>query len=78
MATEDKEKTTESNESGCCSSSKGNVAGVSSGVYGLAFIGALVYYIQHADTFVMGLYGLIKAMLWPAFVIYKLLEYLKM
>jgi len=78
MASDNKENTRENKEPGCCNSSKGNVAGVSSGVYGLAFIGALVYYIQHAETFAMGLYGFVKAMLWPAFVIYRLLEYLKM
>jgi hypothetical protein len=31
-----------------------NGNGVSGGVYGLAFIGALVYYIQHAATLWMG------------------------
>lgn len=28
--------------------------GFGGGVYGLAFIGALVYYLQHATTFGMG------------------------
>jgi hypothetical protein len=48
------------------------------GVYGLAFIGAVVYYIQHAVTFWMGVVGFFKALVWPAFLIYNLLEYLKM
>lgn len=52
--------------------------GASGGIYGLAFIGALFYYIQHATTFVMGLLGLVKAIFWPAVLIYKILEYLKM
>ncbi len=52
--------------------------GASGGVYGLAFIGAAVYYIQHAETFWWGVWGFIKALLWPAFLIYKLLELLKM
>lgn len=47
-------------------------------VYGLGFIGALVYYIQQASTFVAGLFGLLKALVWPAMVVYKLLEFLKM
>ena len=47
-------------------------------VYGLGLIGALIYYIQHATTFVMGLLGVLKAIVWPAMVIYKLLEFLKM
>lgn len=53
-------------------------AGVSGGVYGLAFIGAAVYYIQHADTFWAGALGFLKALVWPALLVYKLLEFLKM
>lgn len=44
-------------------------------VYGLGFIGALIYYIQHADTFLVGLLGALKAFVWPALVIYKLFQY---
>lgn len=51
---------------------------VSSGTYGLAMIGALVYYLQHAASFGDGLLGILKALLWPAFLIYKVLEFLKM
>ena len=52
--------------------------GVGSGVYGLGFIGALVYYVQTATSFGDGLLGFIKALVWPAFLVYKLLEFLKM
>lgn len=55
-----------------------NAAGASSGIYGLAFIGAAFYFIQHAATFGMGLLGFVKALFWPAVLIYKLLEFLKM
>lgn len=47
-------------------------------VYGLGFIGALVYYLQHASTFWVGVLGIIKAIVWPAFLIYRLLEFLRM
>lgn len=50
----------------------------SSGVYGLAFIGALIYYLQGASTLWMGVVGFLKALVWPAFLVYKLLEFLKM
>jgi hypothetical protein len=53
-------------------------SGVSSGVYGLAFIGSLVYYIQHATTFGEGVLGVLKALVWPAMLVYKTMEYLKM
>jgi len=46
-------------------------------IYGMAFIGALIYFIQHAHSFWEGVVGLIKAVVWPAVVIYKLLEFLK-
>jgi len=52
--------------------------GASGGVYGLAFVGALIYFIQHATTFWMGVLGFLKALVWPAVLIYKLLEFLKL
>lgn len=42
--------------------------------YGLGFVGALVYYIQAADTLGDGLIGVGRAVIWPATVAYKLLE----
>ena len=52
--------------------------GAFGGIYGLAFIGAAIYFIQHAATFWEGVIGLIKALVWPAILMYKLLEFLKM
>ena len=52
--------------------------GASSAVYGLGCIGGLVYYVQHAATFWAGLLGVFKALVWPAMLVYKLLEFLKM
>jgi hypothetical protein len=49
-----------------------------SAVYGMAFIGALIYFIQHASTFTEGLLGFLKALVWPAYLIYKVLEFLKL
>ncbi len=51
--------------------------GILGGIYGMAFIGAAVYYIQHAATFWEGVVGFIKALVWPAVLMYKLLEFLK-
>lgn len=51
--------------------------GVSSAVYGLGLIGALIYFLQHAANFQSGLIGVLKAIVWPSFVVYKLLEFLK-
>jgi hypothetical protein len=52
--------------------------GISGGVYGLAFIGAAIYYLQQATTFWQGVLGVLKALVWPAVLIYKVLELLKM
>jgi hypothetical protein len=42
-------------------------------VYGLGIIGAAVYFIQHSDGFWMGVLGVLKAIVWPAMVVYKVL-----
>lgn len=47
-------------------------------VYGLGFIGAAVYYIQTAVGFWAGVVGILKAMVWPAFMVYELLKFLEM
>jgi hypothetical protein len=49
----------------------------SSAVYGLGFIGAVVFYIKSATTFGAGVIGALKAFAWPAIVVYKLLEFLR-
>ncbi|HIH36876.1 MAG TPA: hypothetical protein HA232_03090 [Methanocellales archaeon] len=50
--------------------------GPSGAIYGLGFIGAAVYFIGKATTFWMGVLGLLKAIVWPAFLVYALLKYL--
>jgi hypothetical protein len=52
--------------------------GIMGGIYGMAFIGGAVYYIQHAETFWAGVLGIIKALFWPGVLMYKILELLKM
>lgn len=43
----------------------------SGAVYGLGFIGAAVYFISHATGFWMGVVGFLKAIVWPAFLVYE-------
>lgn len=50
--------------------------GDSGAVYGLGFIGAVVYFITYADSFGAGLLGFLKAIVWPAILVYKLLGFL--
>ena len=51
-------------------------SGAMGAVYGLGFIGAATYWIQAADSFVDGLLGVLKALVWPAFLVYDLLDFL--
>jgi len=37
------------------------------------FIGAFVYYVQQVDNFGAGVVAFLKALAWPAFLVYKLL-----
>ena len=50
----------------------------SGAVYGLGFIGAAIYYISHAATFWAGVLGFLKAMVWPALLVYEALKRLAM
>lgn len=45
-------------------------------VYGIGFIGALVYYLGVATTFWVGVLGILKAMVWPAILVYTALKFL--
>jgi hypothetical protein len=46
----------------------------SSAVYGLGFIGAAIYFISQATTFWTGVLGFLKALVWPAFLVYEALK----
>ncbi len=52
--------------------------GASDAVYGFGLIGAWIYYISHATTFLMGVLGIFKGIVWPAMLVYELLRYLNM
>lgn len=40
-------------------------------VYGLGMIGTAVWYISSATTLWMGVLGFLKALIWPAFLVYE-------
>ena len=65
-------------EKDCCSPKEKRKmcgGGFGGGTYGLAFIGALIYFIQQAETFPQGALGALKALVWPAIIVYKALEF---
>ena len=49
-------------------------SGSASAVYGLGFIGALVYYISAATGFWAGAFGVLKSIVWPAILVYEALK----
>jgi hypothetical protein len=54
------------------SKTKGGGAG---GVWFLGFLGALVYYLHtHSGTLWLVLIAVLKAVFWPAFLVYHLLQ----
>jgi len=57
---------------------KNNGAGPAGAVYGMGLIGAAVYYISHAATFWLGVLGFLKAIVWPAFLVYGVLKHIGM
>ena len=44
--------------------------------YGLGFIGAAIFFISHATTFWLGVIGFLKAIVWPAFMVYGVFKFL--
>ncbi|MBD3327997.1 hypothetical protein GF340_01705 [Candidatus Peregrinibacteria bacterium] len=51
-------------------------AGSACGFYGLGFIGALVYYIGTASSFWIGVLGFLKAIVWPAFLVHGIMQFI--
>ena len=46
-------------------------------VYGLGFVGAMVYLVQHAHNFNERFWGFVKAALWPTYFVYRVFEVFK-
>lgn len=54
-----------------------NYGSSGSGIYFFGFIGAAFYFIPQATSFWLGVVALLKAFVWPAFLIYGLLNFLQ-
>ena len=50
--------------------------GAAGAVYGMGFIGAVVYFIGHATGFWVGVLGILKAIIWPALLVYQTFAFL--
>lgn len=59
-------------ECGCCNKRNYSInQGGSGAVYGLGMIGAAIYFISTASGFWMGVLGILKAIVWPAILIFE-------
>ena len=56
----------------CCSTKNAGCGGCA---YGLGVIGAAIYYIGMASGFWMGVLGILKALVWPAMLVFELLRF---
>ena len=50
--------------------------GTSGLVYCLGMIGAMIYYISAATSFGVGVLGVLKAIIWPVFLVYEAFRFL--
>jgi hypothetical protein len=50
----------------------------SGAVYGLGIIGAAIFFISHATGFWMGVLGFLKAIVWPAILVFEAFKHLAM
>jgi len=57
----------------CCSSSSGSCNDCG---YILGFIGAVIYYISTATGFWVGVLGILKAIVWPLFLVLEALKFI--
>ena len=67
-------KKTKSKAKNTCCDIKDSCNG--SGLYCVGAIGAAIYYISTATGFWVGVLGVLKALVWPAFLVFELLHFL--
>jgi hypothetical protein len=44
-------------------------------IFGLGFIGSVIYFISTASDFWMGVLGFLKSLVWPAVLAYELFQF---
>jgi len=53
-------------------------SGGGSAIYCVGFFGAVVYYISTASGFWVGVLGVLKAIVWPAFLVFEAMKFIGM
>ncbi len=59
-----------------CKAGVNSCGGCSGFGYFMGFIGAAIYYISTATGFWTGVLGVLKAIVWPAILIFEVMKYL--
>jgi hypothetical protein len=44
-------------------------------IFGLGFIGSVIYFISTATDFWMGVLGVLKSLVWPVFMVFELFKF---
>ena len=57
-----------------CTSNRNQTAASQGAVYGLGLIGAAIYFISQASSFWPGVLGFLKALVWPAILVFEALR----
>lgn len=70
-----KEELTEQNTDCCQKKWIHKGAGPQGAIFGLGFIGALFYFLQQPANFQEVIMGILKAIVWPALLVFKLLSF---
>jgi len=58
-----------------CCKTKGGASPCAGAVYGLGFLGSAIYYVSTASGFWVGVWGIIKSLVWPAFLVFEALKF---
>lgn len=66
-------KKIEKKMSGCCKMPSNGCGGFG---YFLGFIGTAVYYVSTTQGFWNGVLGVLKALVWPAFLVFEVFKFL--
>lgn len=71
-----KENIENSEEKFNCNCNKSANHSTNNTIYILGVIGAAIFFIAKATSFWTGVLGILKALVWPAYIVYELLKFL--
>lgn len=76
MTTKNEEKSKDNINCDCCKKPQISCP-QSSPVYGIGVVGAAFYFLQNAQTINEYLIGIAKSLVWPGYLVYSALDFLK-